>query len=139
MAQQIRYSPAPQTPYTLGGSARGEEDPLHTQYGEHHAYPMEKPRRKGLPRWAKFAIPIALLIIVAAVVGGVVGGIVGNKNKNSDSNGSGNGNGNSGSGGSPTAGTSPGAGAIRSVTNSYSNSLIAAASKAALAGGGNDL
>ncbi|KAK0557369.1 hypothetical protein OC846_000588 [Tilletia horrida] len=98
---------------------------------------MEKPRRKGLPRWAKIAIPIALLIIVAAVVGGVVGGIVGNKNKNSDSNGSGNGN--SGSGGSPTAGTSPGAGAIRSVTNSYSNALIAAASKAAQAGGGNDL
>ncbi|CAD6911655.1 unnamed protein product [Tilletia controversa] len=103
-------------------------------FEEYETVPQGK-RRGRFPRWAKIAIPILLVVIVAAVVGGVVGGVVGKKDND---NSGGGGNGQQG-GNNPTAGTSSGSGAIRSVKNSYSDSLVSSASNAAKAGGGDDL
>ncbi|KAL9938422.1 hypothetical protein V8E36_003045 [Tilletia maclaganii] len=110
--------PSPGERAALNGGAYGEP---------------EKRQRRGLSRRAKIAITIAvlILILIGALVGGLVGGLVG-KNKNDDNSSSSGGN-------LPTGGTSSGANALRSVKNSYSDSLISAASGAARAGGGNDL
>lgn len=95
----------PQSSYgntAFNNSNSNNMDYAHANESTGYITPLQTspPRKRGVNKWIKFGIPLAIVIIVAAVVAGVVA----SRKKNSDSSASG-GSSSSSDGGSGTGGT----------------------------------